>query len=490
MNKKLRLLVTFLGLLFICFSAKPASIADPVPRPVTICSGASIIIKGDQPTALTSTYLWELYYSGSWHPASGTYTEQDYLAASLLNMGESDVVFTLRRKTTVLGVSVYDSYYLVTVQPIVAIQNNSINEPVNSNFCGSGNPGTITGSVALAGNAVILYQWRVSSDGISFSNILGANSKDYAPGPQQESVYLQRVAMTGGCGLATFSNIIQLTVYPVLSNNSISGALLSQICKDTDPSVISGSLPSGGNGGYAYTWQHSTDGVNFSDIPGATAKDYDPPVLLVSTHFRRLSKSGSCDVSLSNVVGFEVLPKLAAVVVRAESIGRDGITFSWDAVPGARGYMVSTDAGRTYSAPSSGANGLSHSISGLKAAAEVRILVKAMGQLSCQEQDEIKDFVSMTLKEFDGIYVPNAFSPNQDGKNDIIYVRGETIRALRFYIYNQWGEQIFYSADPALGWDGTYKGKMVPVGGYVYYLKAVMNNGEELKRKGTITLIR
>jgi len=88
------------------------------------------------------------------------------------------------------------------------------------------------------------------------------------------------------------------------------------------------------------------------------------------------------------------------------------------------------------------------------------------------------------------IYVPNAFTPNGDGKNDMVHVHGETIRSLKFYIYDQWGELLFTSSDVQNGWDGTYKGKKEPAGVYVYYLKATLNDGRSVNKKGTITLIR
>jgi gliding motility-associated-like protein len=88
------------------------------------------------------------------------------------------------------------------------------------------------------------------------------------------------------------------------------------------------------------------------------------------------------------------------------------------------------------------------------------------------------------------IYVPNAFTPNGDGKNDMVHVHGETIQSLKFYIYDQWGELLFTSTDPQNGWDGTYKRNKEPAGVYVYYLQAIMADGQKITKKGTITLIR
>jgi gliding motility-associated-like protein len=89
-----------------------------------------------------------------------------------------------------------------------------------------------------------------------------------------------------------------------------------------------------------------------------------------------------------------------------------------------------------------------------------------------------------------GIYMPNAFTPNNDGKNDILYVYGPNIKSLHLWVYDQWGELQFQSTNQANGWDGTYKGRAQPVGVYVYYVEATTNDGQLIKKKGTITLLR
>ena len=88
------------------------------------------------------------------------------------------------------------------------------------------------------------------------------------------------------------------------------------------------------------------------------------------------------------------------------------------------------------------------------------------------------------------VYVPNAFTPNGDGKNDVVHVHSESIQSMRFVIYDQWGELIYTSTNIQNGWDGTYKGTKEPVGVYVYYLDAIMIDGQKVTKKGTITLLR
>jgi len=88
------------------------------------------------------------------------------------------------------------------------------------------------------------------------------------------------------------------------------------------------------------------------------------------------------------------------------------------------------------------------------------------------------------------VYVPNAFSPNGDNENDILYVRGELIESMTFRIFDRWGEMVFESYDRLTGWDGTFRGKLLDPDVYDYYLKAVCIDGQESIIKGNITLKR
>ena len=90
------------------------------------------------------------------------------------------------------------------------------------------------------------------------------------------------------------------------------------------------------------------------------------------------------------------------------------------------------------------------------------------------------------------INIPNAFTPNADGKNDVFKI--ETIKEIidfKLIIYNRWGELIYESTDKNKGWDGTYKGKTVPQDVYVYMLTGtIKDTGEQIKRTGSVTVLR
>jgi len=87
--------------------------------------------------------------------------------------------------------------------------------------------------------------------------------------------------------------------------------------------------------------------------------------------------------------------------------------------------------------------------------------------------------------------VPSAFTPNEDGNNDIVYVKGWGLKKLlEFNIYNRWGEMIFSSDDFYKGWDGTFRGVKQDIDTYVYTVRAEAYNGEILGKNGYIQLLR
>lgn len=86
--------------------------------------------------------------------------------------------------------------------------------------------------------------------------------------------------------------------------------------------------------------------------------------------------------------------------------------------------------------------------------------------------------------------VVTAFTPNNDGVNDRAKVIGYGIDKLLFRIYNRWGQLMFETNDSDIGWDGKYKGKDQPMDAYGYTLEATLFDGTEIKKSGSITLMR
>ncbi|MBN1116485.1 MAG: gliding motility-associated C-terminal domain-containing protein [Bacteroidales bacterium] len=87
--------------------------------------------------------------------------------------------------------------------------------------------------------------------------------------------------------------------------------------------------------------------------------------------------------------------------------------------------------------------------------------------------------------------LPKAFTPNGDGKNDIIKVDGWGIKnLLEFRVYNRWGKEMFFSDDINTGWDGKLDGNPQPIDSYAYTIKVELWNGATDEKSGTFSLIR
>ena len=86
--------------------------------------------------------------------------------------------------------------------------------------------------------------------------------------------------------------------------------------------------------------------------------------------------------------------------------------------------------------------------------------------------------------------VPNAFTPNGDGRNDYIYVRGFGITKMVWRIYNRWGAVVFQTGNLQQGWDGRYNGVLQPQDVYTYTLNVEFSDGTQYNKKGDITLLR
>jgi gliding motility-associated-like protein len=112
--------------------------------------------------------------------------------------------------------------------------------------------------------------------------------------------------------------------------------------------------------------------------------------------------------------------------------------------------------------------------------------VQCTSAAGCVGEDSIE--VKVTKGYMDDI-VPNAFTPNGDGKNDFFGVQTWGISELNFIVYNRWGEVVFQTSDPTRRWDGKYKGEPAASGAFVYQISANTPCGR-IFRKGTVVLIR
>jgi gliding motility-associated-like protein len=102
--------------------------------------------------------------------------------------------------------------------------------------------------------------------------------------------------------------------------------------------------------------------------------------------------------------------------------------------------------------------------------------------------DDISKIVC--IQPSDPIFIPDIFSPNDDGRNDTLFVRGLFITKMDFRVYNRWGEEVFVSEKSDHGWDGQQRGQPASSGSYFYTLKATVGGNEKIEKNGEIILVR
>ena len=88
------------------------------------------------------------------------------------------------------------------------------------------------------------------------------------------------------------------------------------------------------------------------------------------------------------------------------------------------------------------------------------------------------------------IFLPNAFTPNGDGSNDVLFVRSNIIETMELSIYNRWGELVFRTNDQTVGWDGMYKNERLAPDVFGFYLRADCFNGMSFTKKGNVMILR
>ncbi|MEL6673509.1 MAG: gliding motility-associated C-terminal domain-containing protein [Bacteroidota bacterium] len=105
--------------------------------------------------------------------------------------------------------------------------------------------------------------------------------------------------------------------------------------------------------------------------------------------------------------------------------------------------------------------------------------------------DTLLDAPGIEFKEQENLlFIPTAFTPNGDGVNDILFLRGKNIVEMEFMVFNEWGEMIFRTVEPSEGWDGTRKNREVNPDTYVYLAKVKTTDGVVHTLHGKTTLIR
>ncbi len=375
--------------------------------------------------------------------------------SSLLFKNTTSTVVTGSTRGFVFAVSGIAGSPLVT--PIVT------STPV----CSSGGTSTLTVTNPQVG---LTYSWYT----VAFGGVPVFTGTAYTTGAISTNTTFYIVASSGTCTTARLPVAVTLSSPPAAP-----AATVNNVCPGSTATVTIASPVTG------TTYNLYTAATGGSPIATSTTGTLTTPVIAAAiTYYVEAITSGGCP-SIRTPVAVGLLTPFVNPVVTPTNIGTNTLTFSWTAVPGATGYEVSINGG-AYGPPSTGATGLSHTINGLTPNTTINITVRTIVANACQVSSGSATAITVT----DQVFVPNVFTPNGDGKNDVLLVFSNITQSLHFQVFNQWGEKVFETDDKSIGWTGTYKGKPQPSGVYVYTLKLVTTAGLVIDRKGSVTLVR
>lgn len=319
------------------------------------------------------------------------------------------------------------------------------------------------------------YNWYTSATG---GTPVTTGTSYTVNGVTAPATYYVEAVNGSGC-ISSTRTPVNISLNPVPNAPTVNPVA---VCPDTDATLQVQSPQTGDT----YNWYSSATG----GVAAGTGTSFTVNNVSVQTIFyAETINSSGCISNVRQGVTISLIPVLPAPLPVLSDSTFTSLTFTWNAVTGATGYEVTTNGGASFSLPSTGLTGTSHTINGLTGNQTVTFQVRALGVQSCERSNWSVPVRGTTLSTKE-LFVPNVFTPNNDGKNDLLLVYGNYISNLQFRVFNQWGQLIFLSDQQSRGWDGTYRGQAQPVGVYAYTLKVVLRDGTIVNKKGSVNLIR
>jgi len=338
-----------------------------------------------------------------------------------------------------------DNYDSILVDVRIHIQKQNIQGPL----CHGDSNGVISVN-GTGGNAPYSYSWSNGMTGNQINNLGGGS-------------YQVTVTDADGC----FTNDTIQLIDPTLltSVNAVKNIPCKKACIGK-----AWSNPNGGTPPYSWQWN---DPLNQTGNPAVQLCDGSYIVHLKDAH--------NCQIiDTVNVIDSSIYMNFKA----------------WDSDTIYEGQKISLNStyyGNSYSylwTPSTGLNSATIHNPNASPTVTTTYYVTVRDQWGCTWRDSVTIWVIDVICKEPYIYVPNAFTPNGDGQNDVLYVESNVAYEVDFKIYDRWGELVFATTDLSKGWDGTFHGQKVDPGVYVYHLNVICYNKEIFKKKGNITVIR
>ncbi|GAA4339804.1 hypothetical protein GCM10023149_50760 [Mucilaginibacter gynuensis] len=438
---------------------QPPSTPVPTNATASVCAGSGTTLSVSSPLQ-DVTYKWY-----------GDANRTNLLATgTTFNTGAINATTTFyleASRGTCTSAALATVVVTVTAAPTApAVANNG-----NQNTC---NNTAITLDVVNP-QAGVTYNWYTAATG---GTAIFTGASFVTPVLTANTTYYVEAATAGGCTSAT-RTAVPVTVTPAPPAPQ-ANAQSTAVCPGETTTINAVA-----NTGITINWYDVATG----GTPIHTGDTFTTGAITSATTYyvEAVSNTGGCASTTRTAVTVDVVQALQAPIVTAGAVTKTTVTFNWNSVPGATEYEISTDNGQTFT---SVGNALVYTPTGLQPNTAVTLIVRALGNSACEISANSNAVTLTTDKPNGEIFVPNAFTPNGDGNNDILLVYGSNIQTVNFYVYDQWGELVFKSNNQGNGWDGTFKGSRLPVGVYVYYMDATTTDGQKVNKKGTITLLR
>ena len=298
----------------------PAFAVGTIAASQTICNGVTPapLTTTVPPTGSGSfTYQWQTSLpNGIWSDITGattdTYAPGALTTTTLYRKQVTDVICGDMDYTNELTIMVYPAFAVGTIA-------------ASQTICNGATPAPLTTTVPPTGSGSYSYQWQMMLPAGFWTDITGATTDTYAPGPLTITTMYRKMVTDLVCDNVGYTNELTIMVYDAFDVGAIAAS--QTICYGATPAPLTTTLPPAGSGSYTYQWQSSADAVTWTDITGATTDTYAPGALTATTYYRKMVTDVICDnTGYTNELTIMVYPAFDEGTIAASQTICNGAT--------------------------------------------------------------------------------------------------------------------------------------------------------------------